>query len=591
MQNTLKKSCFLTLLFVLRGIPYVGAMEASYLRDDLLHEDDTCSTSESHAKPRGLRDELKNNSSPYETFVPRYVFEDKTVSMNDSSLNNNTAQSSYNTTISSPYNVNASRYLSTVEETVNPNKGSLHNNNSAQSSYNTNISYSYEDETVSTSKGSIKNNTVQSNYNTTNYSSSDEEIVNTSKGSIKNNTVHSNYNTTNYSSSDDEMVNTSKGSINNNTAHSNYNTTIYSSSEDENISTSKASITNTTIQSNYNTNISSLYNVTTRGYASTVDEYSSDNHVYQDSSSSDSSHENASSSSEDSSSNSENSISTNNPYYYTVAFDSVLKMLGDSNKDTQESNILWEKLDTIGDAFVNDAINYGRIIIKERKLPIHLKTIQPANLGGIAGGDKYIVQGILFKFPKDQLMGATWLYGGNEASEYLAAKSAGQELLSANYVGSYSPSIKVPLMAVVDYWGSRLIATALLPIQNEYTLVYGSADAGQTILSKNETISETMNSLGRTLQLQPHMVGSTVMALCGDIEVHECRFNKREDAIAYYYCIDTARVFPPEFVRNKQKPQSIFYEKLRPEFVRRYSEPLSSGSFTGWQAHDKRTTE
>ena len=54
---------------------------------------------------------------------------------------------------------------------------------------------------------------------------------------------------------------------------------------------------------------------------------------------------------------------------------------------------------------------YGKAIIKERNLPLHQKTIRPINIGGIAGGDKYIVQGILFKFPKDKLIGDTWLYG------------------------------------------------------------------------------------------------------------------------------------------------------------------------------------
>ena len=71
----------------------------------------------------------------------------------------------------------------------------------------------------------------------------------------------------------------------------------------------------------------------------------------------------------------------------------------------------------------------------------------------------------------------------------LLQKAAGQELLSANYVGSYSPFIKVPLMAVIDYWGHRLSATALLPIE-EHSLVYGSSDGGKTVVSANETVSQ-----------------------------------------------------------------------------------------------------
>jgi hypothetical protein len=39
-----------------------------------------------------------------------------------------------------------------------------------------------------------------------------------------------------------------------------------------------------------------------------------------------------------------------------------------------------------------------------------LKTIKPKDAGGVAGGEKYIEEGIFFKFAKDSL----GLYGGDE---------------------------------------------------------------------------------------------------------------------------------------------------------------------------------
>jgi hypothetical protein len=39
--------------------------------------------------------------------------------------------------------------------------------------------------------------------------------------------------------------------------------------------------------------------------------------------------------------------------------------------------------------------SYGKIIIQERCLPVSDKTIKPVDLGGLAGGEKYICQGIL----------------------------------------------------------------------------------------------------------------------------------------------------------------------------------------------------
>ncbi len=43
--------------------------------------------------------------------------------------------------------------------------------------------------------------------------------------------------------------------------------------------------------------------------------------------------------------------------------------------------------------FVFSAESYGKIIISEYLLPNHKKTIPPVNVGGIAGGEKYIVDG------------------------------------------------------------------------------------------------------------------------------------------------------------------------------------------------------
>lgn len=54
------------------------------------------------------------------------------------------------------------------------------------------------------------------------------------------------------------------------------------------------------------------------------------------------------------------------------------------------------------------ARQYGRIIIMERALPPERRTIQPQRLPGIAGGEKYIINGILFKFANDHRK----LYGG-----------------------------------------------------------------------------------------------------------------------------------------------------------------------------------
>jgi Clustered mitochondria len=88
------------------------------------------------------------------------------------------------------------------------------------------------------------------------------------------------------------------------------------------------------------------------------------------------------------------------------------------------------------------------------------------------GGDKYIVNSILFKFAVD----SNSLFNDND---YAAAKVGGHELKGLlTYFSLGLTDVHVPLMALVDYRGFRLIAMAVLPLQGN-TLIYGSNDAGR----------------------------------------------------------------------------------------------------------------
>lgn len=60
-------------------------------------------------------------------------------------------------------------------------------------------------------------------------------------------------------------------------------------------------------------------------------------------------------------------------------------------------------------------------------------------------------------------------------------KAAAHELKSViRYYGN--DGIHVPLMALIDYRGWRLIAMSILPLGKD-TLVYGSNDAGTTVFA------------------------------------------------------------------------------------------------------------
>ena len=81
---------------------------------------------------------------------------------------------------------------------------------------------------------------------------------------------------------------------------------------------------------------------------------------------------------------------------------------------------IYSELSNLAQDFIHCAKTYGRIIISEGHTPYELKTIKPAKMGGFAGGDKYLVNNIMFKFAVDSKN----LFDSDEA----AIKVAGHEL-------------------------------------------------------------------------------------------------------------------------------------------------------------------
>lgn len=67
----------------------------------------------------------------------------------------------------------------------------------------------------------------------------------------------------------------------------------------------------------------------------------------------------------------------------------------------------WRRLARLAKDFAYSSKLFAKVIISELYLPEESKTIKPATfLGGVAGGDKYICQGILFKVPRSVPMTA-----------------------------------------------------------------------------------------------------------------------------------------------------------------------------------------
>jgi len=245
----------------------------------------------------------------------------------------------------------------------------------------------------------------------------------------------------------------------------------------------------------------------------------------------------------------------------------------------------------------------------ERELKDSQKTVKPLRGDshlGIAGGQKYMVAGMLIKFCIDHKN----IYG----SEEQAQKVGNHEIRGANIIfsasqslakdsGSENGEIRVPLMVLIDFLGCRLVATSKLPISPS-TLMFGSDDAGSTI-ERRKVESSVMKRIATSLNLKPHLVADATGSLvpvdtCADLEGH-LGFDGR------LYCLDTARLMPAEAPWDVWKKTSeddfesaagkkklrwptvkashLVYQ-LRPKIVLQHPRPLSSDAFSRFGAHD-----
>jgi tetratricopeptide (TPR) repeat protein len=234
----------------------------------------------------------------------------------------------------------------------------------------------------------------------------------------------------------------------------------------------------------------------------------------------------------------------------------------------------------LAEDFVTSAVRYGQIIISEVYLPISKKTIRPNDaIGGVIGGEKFIVHNIMFKFALDSHN----VFGGNDES---AAKVAGLELKGLQaYMSSNTPDLCYPLMALVDYKGFRLVASSLLPLSS-HSLRYGSQDAAVTVEKSLPALTQRIEEASSSLNLKLHEAGKdrVVMATAVDIEGHLGRDGR-------FYLLDFSRVFPP-LTPNRSVVGSHLFQMFRPEFVKSFTLfPLCSDAYSNFTAGLKHAKE
>jgi hypothetical protein len=227
--------------------------------------------------------------------------------------------------------------------------------------------------------------------------------------------------------------------------------------------------------------------------------------------------------------------------------------------------------------FNHIATQYGRIIIEERALPDNEKTVKRSSAGGVAGGEKYIVRGILFKFAVDTLVGPNKipLYGDDE----YAAKAASHDLKGLTaYFNADVTGLRVPLMTLIDYRGLRLQAISLLPITRD-TIVYGSSDGARTMHCDDAEMNQLMAAAAKRLNLKAHMAGPGT-AVLPEVVLHSAADIEGHKVGDRYYLLDFARTAPPQAVTAASTRNAYLYRLLRFEFVKEFDKPLSSDAFS-----------
>lgn len=296
---------------------------------------------------------------------------------------------------------------------------------------------------------------------------------------------------------------------------------------------------------------------------------------------------------------------------WNESFQSILEL---PESTPEQTNRKYESLAKLSVDFVDVCKVYGKVIISELFLPDELRSIKVKNIGGVAGGQKYIVNGILFKLAQDsEVAPGRFIYGGSRgANEELAAKAAGHDLKGAvQYLNFFfnrdsgggerrlsKEDPRVTMQALVDYRGFRLMCMPLLPLQH---ILYGSADGGSTMHKPPEKLEANLRSAGAALNLAPHMCGAshiqtsreyvveesnegaTEVYTAGDVEGHAATDGRT-------YLLDFGRALPPTYPFHvphlPMDSHSVFYRMFRPEYLKIRAEmglpPLSPDALSGW---------
>lgn len=246
----------------------------------------------------------------------------------------------------------------------------------------------------------------------------------------------------------------------------------------------------------------------------------------------------------------------------------------------KESKEKYEAIANLVNDFTYTARLYSHLIVSE--LYMKDKKIPPLGIGGVAGGNKYKVHGILFKFALD---GENGMYGSDENAMKVAAhewRGLNCFFCAQSEDHFTKPKVNLPLMCLVDFRGFRLVAMSVVPISSK-TLVYGSDDGGKTVLCDDE-FHKLMKKAARVMNIKGHACGAEKTMIYGPTDIEGHRGLDGE-----LYLVDFARTLPAQYRLKEYKDEKScrhLYEMLRPELVQNYEVPLNPDAFSMFLKYD-----
>ena len=259
------------------------------------------------------------------------------------------------------------------------------------------------------------------------------------------------------------------------------------------------------------------------------------------------------------------------------------------------------ELISVCEGFLDASVRGAQTILHEWHLPPDEKTIPVvtskdadcrAEVGGRGrwGGQvhKYEAWGVRFEVATDE-------HGMFNGSDEYAAKAAGHE---RNGCRAYLrealelANVRVPLSATVDYHGFRVLCTAILPtVQIKYSdsgevrrerreLVHGTDDRGEAVHNDARECNNALASMARRLNLAAHAVKGSkdlnpkTIHASADVRGYKLD-NELFGLVNLWNALPSENPVGCDHLPVAARGHSIFWRMLRPEYVKRCSEPLS----------------